>query len=68
VKIVTKPATNDATPLGVLKHVCASRGINYSSGRYMCANGLPHIRIGRAIYVKFSDFDDWIATRTNRAS
>lgn len=66
-KLVPKPPMEDV-PWGMLKHVCATRGISYSSGRYAVANGLPCCRIGRAIYVKFADFDRWLERRMERAS
>jgi len=31
-------------------------------------NGLPHCVIGRAIYVKYADFDRWLESRMERAS
>ncbi len=67
-KVAAKPAANDKAPWGCLKHVAASRGINYSSARYAVKNGLPHAVIGRAIYVKYEDFDCWLERRMERAS
>jgi hypothetical protein len=68
VNVVSKPPASDGTPWGCLKHVAASRGINYSSARYAAKNGLPHAVIGRAIYVKYEDFDRWLESRLERAS
>lgn len=69
-KIVPKPShpAIDEKPWGCLKEVCLSRGIKYSSGRYAVANGLPAARVGRAIYVKYEDFDRWLASRLERVS
>jgi len=53
---------------GVLKHVAEQYGFKYSAFRYAIANGLPHWRIGRAIYVKYADVEAWLASRMERAS
>jgi hypothetical protein len=67
-KVVPKAPSGAAPPWGCLKDVAASRGIKYSSARYALANGLPYVKLGRALYVKFADFDQWLASREERAS
>jgi hypothetical protein len=62
------PKAATTTPYGQLKHVAERYGFKYSSFRYAIANGLPHWRIGRAIYVRFEDVDQWLASRMERAS
>ena len=57
-----RPASAPTTPpYGNLKVVAAQYGFKYSSLRYAVANGLSHLRIGRAIYVKYEDLDQWLA-------
>jgi hypothetical protein len=70
VKIVAKTAAtaDEEPPLAVLKHACIARGLKYSAGRFAIANGLPFIRIGRAIYVYLEDLDQWLRSRVERAS
>jgi hypothetical protein len=64
----TPQPTSTRPPYGQLKAVATEYGFKYSSFRYAVANGLPHWRVGRAIYVRYVDVERWLASRMEHAS
>ena len=64
--------TKDAparTRLAPLKRVAAATGIPYTTWRDIAARReLPVVRVGRAMYLEWTDVDRWIASRKETAA
>jgi hypothetical protein len=61
---MSTPNTPRTRQLGKLKRLSESSGIPYTSLRDAGVRGeFPIVRVGRALYAEYRDFDRWIETR-----
>ena len=65
--LVTPPRANRSARSAPLKGAAAAEGVPYSTVRAAGLRGeFPIIRIGRALYVHWTDFERWIEAQKER--